>query len=239
MAKTIPKKVRERHEKLKKSIEKHRYEYHVLNKQGITDAARDSLMHELVVIEEEYPELITPDSPSQRVAGKPLEQFQKVKHTVAQHSFNDAFTEEDLVDFNSRVKRFLKTEVTPAYICELKIDGVKIVLTYKNGVLKTAATRGDGRVGEDVTLNIRTINSVPLKLKKDIDVVVEGEIWMGKSQLARINKKREKEGKELYANPRNLTAGTIRQLDPTVVASRKLDCFIYDVAQSSVDALEF
>jgi DNA ligase (NAD+) len=219
---------------LKKTIEHHRYLYHVLDRQEISDEALDSLKRELVEIETRYPGLITPDSPSQRVAGKPNPEFQKIAHEVEQWSFNDAFTEEDMSDFDARVKRFLREkfgEISPEYACELKIDGLKVVLTYEKGFLKTAATRGDGKVGEDVTLNVRTIQSIPLRLKEDVDIIVEGEVWLGKSELKRINKEREKSGEPLFANPRNVAAGTIRQLDPKVVASRKLDVFVYDIAR--------
>lgn len=219
---------------LKKTIEHHRYLYHVLDRQEMSDMALDSLKRELVDIEMKYPELITPDSPSQRVAGEPSPQFQKVAHEVEQWSFNDAFTEEDMYDFDARVKRFLREpfgDVSPEYTCELKIDGLKVVLTYEKGLLKTAATRGNGKVGEDVTMNVRTIESVPLRLAEETDIVVEGEVWLGESELKRINKEREKAGEPLFANPRNVAAGSIRQLDPKVVASRKLDVFVYDIAR--------
>ncbi len=229
MAKQAPKTVVERLEKLKASIEKHRYNYHVLDKEEISAEALDSLKRELSQIEEQYPELVTPDSPSQRVAGKPLEGFKKVLHKVPQWSFNDAFTEEDMVKFDERVKRFLVGGI-PTYICELKIDGLKVVLEYEKGLLKTAATRGDGKVGEDVTENVKMIESVPLRLHEDIDCIVEGEVWMAKSTLAELNKQRAKQGEEPFANPRNLAAGSIRQLDPQMVKDRKLNTFIYDIS---------
>lgn len=232
MAKGAPKEVIERLQKLKKTIEHHRYNYHVLDKEEISIEALDSLKHELSEIEAKYPELITSDSPSQRVAGKPLPEFKKVVHTVPQWSFNDAFNEEEIRAFDTRVRKILKEKI-PTYTCELKIDGLKVVLTYKKGKLVTAATRGDGEVGEDVTLNVRTIDSVPLTLQKPVDVIVEGEIWMGKSSLKKLNKQREKAGETVFANPRNVAAGSIRQLDPKIVASRKLDTFIYDLSQSS------
>jgi DNA ligase (NAD+) len=193
-------------------------------------------MHELVEIEEKYPNLVTPDSPSQRIAGTPLPQFDKVAHEISQWSFNDAFTPDDLRAFDERVKRFLTPvypDARPHYVCELKIDGLKIVLTYKKGVLTTAATRGDGEVGENVTQNIRTIPAVPLVLARPIDIIVEGEVWMSSSNLEELNARRSAAGEPLYANPRNVAAGSIRQLDPAVAASRKLDVFIYDVAQTS------
>ncbi|MDD5050418.1 MAG: NAD-dependent DNA ligase LigA [Candidatus Pacebacteria bacterium] len=230
-----PKETIERLNKLKKTIEEFRYASHVLNESPISEEALDSLKRELVEIETKYPELVTPDSPSQRVAGKPLEQFKKVKHKVAQWSLNDAFTEEDIKNFDERVKRFLKDAgitKTPTYTCELKIDGLKVVLEYEKGLLKTAATRGDGVVGEDVTMNVRTIQSVPIRLAEPMNCIVEGEVWMGKKQLENLNKEQKKKGFEPYANPRNLAAGTIRQLDPKMVEERKLDSFIYDLAES-------
>lgn len=235
MSKSAPKEVIERLSVLKKTIEKHRYNYHVLDQQEISDEALDSLKKELVDIETQYPELITPDSPSQRVAGKPLDEFKKVPHKVAQWSFNDAFSEDDVRDFDKRIKRMLKDElgkeVSPTYVCELKIDGLKIVFEYEKGVLKTAATRGNGEVGEDVTVNVRTIESVPIVLNKPVDIIAEGEAWMAKSDFENLNKEQAKLGLPLYANPRNVTAGSIRQLDPRVVSKRKLRMFVYDVAR--------
>jgi DNA ligase (NAD+) len=232
--KVVQKAIKERLALLKKSIEKHRYNYHVLDKQDISDEALDSLKRELVDIETEYPELITPDSPSQRVAGAPLPEFKKVEHKVPQWSFNDAFSEDDIRNFDARVKRMLKSEsgkdLVPTYICELKIDGLKIVFEYEKGILKTAATRGDGRTGEDVTQNVRTIESVPLVLNEPLNIIVEGEAWMAKSDFEDLNKNQKKAGLPLYANPRNVTAGTIRQLDSKIVADRKLRAFVYDMA---------
>ncbi len=233
---TVQKSVIERLEKLKAAIEKYRYEYHVLDRAAISEAALDSLKHELVEIETKYPELITSDSPSQRVAGKPLPEFKKVPHKVPQWSFNDAFSPEEMVEFDARTKRFLKgtnasAAKTPTYTAEHKIDGLKIVVEYKKGLLFQAATRGDGKVGEDVTENVRTIESMPLKLTQPADIIVEGEVWMPKSQLAILNKARAKAGEELFANPRNVAAGSIRQLDPKIAAERKLNSFIYYIAQ--------
>jgi DNA ligase (NAD+) len=227
---------KERYEKLKTAIDHYRRQFHVYDIEEIPESARDSLMHELTDLEAKYPSLVTPDSPSQRVAGKPLPQFEKVRHEVTQWSFNDAFEAGDLHAFDERVKRFLKDSypnARPHYVCELKIDGLKIVFTYEKGILKTAATRGDGEIGEDVTQNIRTIESVPLKLSRPIDIIVEGEVWMSSKNLERLNKERAKNGEPLFANPRNVAAGSIRQLDPKIAAARKLDVFIYDVAKTS------
>lgn len=231
------KETRERYNKLKEAINHYRTQYHVYDREEIPEAARDSLMHELAELEREHPELITSDSPTQRVAGEPLPQFKKVKHTVQQWSFNDAFSEQDILDFDARVKRMLRdrypsVDTVLHYDCELKIDGLKVVLTYKKGILETAATRGNGVVGEDVTHNVRTIESVPLSLSRPVDVVVEGEIWMSEDSLKKINAERKKNNEPVFANPRNAAAGSIRQLDPKVAASRGLDTFIYDVADS-------
>lgn len=229
-------KTKQRVEKLRKTIERYRYLYHVEDTEEISAEALDSLKYELSNLEEQYPELITPDSPTQRIAGKPLPEFKKVQHKISQWSFNDAFTKEDIVAFDARVKKILglrfKRPVTPEYTCELKIDGLKIVLTYKGGFLETAATRGDGVIGEDVTSNVKTIDSIPLRLKKPLDIVVEGEVWLPKYELERINKERKKNNEPLFANPRNAAAGSIRQLDPKIAASRKLDSFIYDLSFS-------
>lgn len=229
----LNKDIKKRYEKLKKTIDHYRHLYHVEDKEEISAEALDSLKNELAKIEEQYPELVTSDSPTQRVAGEPLKEFKKIKHKVAQWSFNDAFDENDIKNFDERVKRILGENINPTYTCELKIDGLKVVLEYEKGLLKTAATRGDGKVGEDVTANVRTIESIPLKLKKDIDVIVEGEVWLGKKSFKDLNKKREKEGEPLFANPRNAAAGSVRQLDPQVVADRNLDSFMYDIALSS------
>ena len=227
-----------RTEKLKKVINHHRYLYHVLNKQEISDEALDSLKHELYSLEQKFPALVTPDSPTQRVAGSPLPEFKKVRHKIRQWSFNDVFSEEGIRNFDERIKKDLLKKLNYQgdihYVAELKIDGFKIILSYEKGLLKGAATRGDGEVGEDVTQNVKTIESVPLKINKDINAVVEGEIWMGRKEFKSLNALQKKRGEQLFANPRNVAVGSIRQLDPKVAASRKLDSFIYDIADSSV-----
>ncbi|MFZ2831963.1 MAG: NAD-dependent DNA ligase LigA, partial [Minisyncoccia bacterium] len=237
----------ERLASLRKTIEHHRYLYHVQNISEISPEALDALKHELVLIESAYPELITPDSPSQRVAGAPLKGFKKIKHTVEQWSFNDAFNAEEMHDFDVRVKNMLARQdfseknlggrdkefskkITPTYVCELKIDGLKVVLTYEKGLLVTAATRGDGVVGEDVTANVKMIESIPLSLTRKVSGVFEGEVWMAKSTLVRLNSEEVRAGREPYANPRNLAAGTMRQLDASVVKARSLDVFVYDIS---------
>ncbi len=228
----ISKEIRDRYSKLKETINHYRRMYHVYDKEEISQEALDSLKHEIAELEATYPALITPDSPTQRVAGTPLPGFKKVPHKVPQWSFNDAFSEEEMREWDKRVKKILGNEA-PSYVCELKIDGLKIVFEYENGSLKTAATRGTGAVGEDVTHNIRTIESVPLVLEKPLDIIVEGEVWMSTKSLDALNRVQEKIGKPLYANPRNAAAGAVRQLDPRITATRKLDVFIYDIARMS------
>ena len=227
----VPKDIRERYNKLVREVNRHRYLYYALETPEISDSAYDELEQELVRIEAQYPTLVTPESPTQRVGGT-LGSFKKVRHTVEQWSFNDAFSSEDVRDFDARVKKLLGVK-SVEYTAELKIDGLKIVLTYEEGRLKVAATRGDGVVGEDVTHNIRTIPSVPLVLPRPVDAVVEGEVWMSEESLRNVNALRRAEGAPEFANPRNAAAGSVRQLDPKVAATRGLDTFIYDVAATS------
>ncbi|OGY84444.1 MAG: hypothetical protein A3F54_00705 [Candidatus Kerfeldbacteria bacterium RIFCSPHIGHO2_12_FULL_48_17] len=217
--------------KLREEIEHHRYLYHVLDKQEISDAARDSLMRELSEIEKQFPELVSADSPTQRVAGKPLEELKKVEHAHRILSLQDAFTAVDLADWQSRNERLLKAPIKGGYYAELKLDGLAVVLTYKNGALVRGATRGDGQVGEDVTQNLRTVQSIPLKLKGKFPPLLEvrGEILMSKKAFAQTNKQQAKLGLPLYANPRNTAAGSIRQLDATVTAKRQLVCVVFEI----------
>lgn len=231
----VAKEVIERVNKLRELIEHYRRQYHVHDISEISDEALDSLKHELSDLEAKHPELITPDSPTQRVAGGIKDELTKVRHKVRQWSLNDCFSPKEFIAFDERVKRFLKRDLKEdvAYVCEHKIDGLKIVLEYKKGLLVVGATRGNGVIGEDVTHNIRTIESVPLRLKESIDIIVEGEVWMRKSIFKKLNEERKKQGLELFANPRNIAAGSIRQLDPTIAASRRLEVFVYDVAETS------
>jgi DNA ligase (NAD+) len=231
----LEKDILEKVKKLREQIDDLRYRYHVLNDPEVTDKMYEGLMDELKKIEEKYPEIISPDSPTQRVAGKPLDKFEKIIHSIRQWSFADAFDKNDLLDWEERNMKILEKELgyrpqDLSYVCELKIDGLHVVLDYRSGILKTAATRGDGKIGENVTQNIKTIQSVPLKLKENIDIIAEGEIWLGEKMLDKINKEREKTGEIKFANPRNAAAGTIRQLDPQIVAKRKLDVTVYDIS---------
>lgn len=222
---------------LRKEINHHRYLYHVLDRQEISDGALDALKHELAALEEQFPELITQDSPTQRVGGEPMKEFTKITHAVRQWSFNDAFSEEEARAWDERVKKVVGEGVQ--YVCELKIDGLHVVCTYQKGLLKTAATRGDGKVGEDVTHNIRTIASVPLKLRKPVDVIVEGEVWIPRRQFEKTNREREKLDQDPYKNPRNAAAGAVRQLDPQLAAKRGLEVTFYELANiPSIDSQE-
>lgn len=240
------KQAEQRIEKLRERINYHRYLYHVLDKQEISDSALDSLKHELFELEQQYPELITPSSPTQRVGGEPLKGFKKVKHKVPMLSIEDIFSEKELQDWENYLKRLVpQTEIE--YFAELKIDGFAISLIYENGFLVTGATRGNGRVGEDVTQNLKTIESIPLKLEirgklpsseieKKLKSLIErgkieirGEVYMEKKDFEKFNRELEKKGKKTYANPRNLAAGSIRQLDPKLAVSRPLKFLAYDI----------
>jgi len=224
----------DRIEKLKTLIAKHRYAYHVLDTQTISDAALDSLKHELFTLEQQFPDLITADSPTQRVGGAPLEKFEKVKHDRPMLSMEDVFTMAEFEAWYARIEK--RTDQQKALLfCMPKLDGLAVSLVYKNGLFVTAATRGDGQIGEDVTQNIRTIQSVPLRLeilKKTVlaeRVEVRGEIYFPLKAFEQFNKKLKKEGKPTLANPRNAAAGSIRQLDPAIAASRPLAFVAWDL----------
>ncbi len=227
-----PKKALDRAKKLRELVEYHRKRYHEEDKPEIADEAYDSLIEELISLEKKYPELLINDSPTIRVGGAPKEAFTKITHRVPQWSFDNVFDEQDFIDWEKRNTKILLGDGVSAkfsYCAELKIDGLKIILSYEKGVLVSAATRGDGVVGEDITLNVKTISSVPLKLAFPVDLIAVGEAWLSKSELVRINKEKEKLDEEPFANTRNAAAGAIRQLDPKITASRKLNTFIYDI----------
>lgn len=223
--------------KLRELINDYRYHYHVLNESIMSEAAADSLKHELTQLEEQYPELITPDSPSRRVAGAPLPGFKQVEHKNRMLSLNDAFDEAEAQAWAARITKLLPAGSKLEYFADIKMDGLACALVYEDGVLVRGITRGDGFVGEDVTANVRTIESVPLRLRHDKKFAdftkgrteIRGEIVMYKADFAKLNEKRAKEGKPLFANPRNTAAGTIRQLDPGLVASRPLHFRGYDL----------
>ncbi len=219
-------------EKLRQEIERLRYRYHVLNDPSVSDEVYTSLRKRLVEMEKKYPEYKVANSETERVAGQPLDKFEKTAHPVRQWSLSDLFGPEDLQDFEDKNARLLEKSKLKAdfnYLVEAKIDGLHIVLTYRKGLLQMGATRGDGQIGENVTQNIKTIESIPLKLNEEIDILVEGECWLSNSELERINAERNKKGEIPFANARNAAAGSIRQLDPAVAQSRKLDCFLYQI----------
>lgn len=266
MKDTTREEAKKRIEKLKKVINHHRYFYHVLDKQEISESALDSLKKELFDLEQKYPELITPDSPTQRIAGKPLKKFEKVRHPQPMLSFNDAFSKKDMTEWQDRISKLLMPEECSHldFYCELKIDGLAVELIYENSpsplghrgrrkIFKTGSTRGDSLIGENVTQNLKTIEAIPLRLRdkeeainelekeglketvKEIfkegfkKIVVRGEVFIPRKELERINKEQRKKGLPVFANPRNMAAGSIRQLESQITAQRRLDSFIYDL----------
>lgn len=231
-----------RAEILRTEIDRHRYAYYVIDQPSISDEAYDALYHELEEIERLYPSLIIAESPTQRVGAEPLAGFEKVRHEVAQWSFDDIFDFSELRAWDAKVRKLLVnagligTSEAIEYCAELKIDGLKIILTYEEGRLVQGATRGDGSIGENVTQNLRTMQSIPLKLSRPVDAIVVGEAWLSVSEFERINTERKVAGEPVFANPRNAAAGSIRQLDPRVMADRRLDSFIYDIDRLSVSS---
>ena len=217
--------IQQRIEELKEQLNRWSHEYYVEDKPTATDAEYDKAYHELVALEVEHPEFVTPDSPTQRVGGEVLDQFQKVTHTNPMLSLSNAFSKEDLEEFDARLRKLTNRAIE--YVCELKIDGLSIALTYQDGQLVLGATRGDGTTGEDVTGNVRTIKSVPLSLKEPWNIEVRGECYMPKKAFVALNESREEEGLEVFANPRNAAAGSLRQLDPKIAAKRNLSVFLY------------
>ena len=232
--------VRRRIEKLREEIRKHDYYYYVLNQPIISDAEYDRLFRELQELEQKYPQLVTPDSPTQRVGAPPAEEFRPVRHALPMLSLQNCFTEEEFLDWDRRVRRLLGGE-KPVYVCEPKLDGLSVELVYEDGVFTVGSTRGDGYTGEDVTQNLRTIKQVPLRLLSDEIppprlLEVRGEVYMEKEAFKRLNEERAKSGEPLFANPRNAAAGSLRQLDPGVTASRPLKLFCY--ALGRVEGIE-
>lgn len=225
----------ERISKLKKEIDFHRYQYHVLDKETISEASLDSLKHELYTLEQQFPDLITPDSPTQRVGGQALSKFGKIKHEAPMLSIEDVFTFSELKAWEARVSKFIGRGISP-FFCMVKLDGLAVELVYENGVLKTASTRGDGVVGEDITQNIRTIETVPLVLKRPKEsfsnfkhIVVRGEIFFPLKAFKKLNEELRKNGQAEFANPRNAAAGSVRQLDSKITAMRPLQFSAWDL----------
>ena len=243
------KEAQERIEKLRRELDRHRYAYHVLDKPEISDEAYDSLMEELILLEKQFPEFFSATSPSQRIGGQPLVAFKKVRHANQQWSFDDVFDFDELKAWEERTLRAIsksqsasrrtisnkiqnskfKIQNSLEYCVELKIDGLKMILTYEEGKLVQGATRGDGSIGEDVTQNLKTIQSLPLELPQKTNGIFVGECWLGKKELERINVERKSNHEAVFANTRNAAAGSIRQLDSRIAAQRKLDSFIYDI----------
>lgn len=232
---------KDRIEQLRKLINEYRYHYHVLNESTMSEAAADSLKHELSQLEERYPELVTPDSPTQRVAGAALSKFTKVEHRVPMISLNDVFDEAEVAAWIARMDKQLPGS-RHEFLCDIKMDGLACSLVYEDGVLAQAVTRGDSKVGEDVTMNVRTIENVPLRLRANTMLSkgrteIRGEIVMLKADFDELNRKREADGQPTFKNPRNLAAGTIRQLDPKLVAERPLTFIGYDMIRDDTKEL--
>lgn len=227
---------KKRIEELKALINDHDYRYYVLDAPTISDSEYDVLMRELQRLEAAHPALTSADSPTQRVGGQPLAHFVKVDHLYPLMSLSNAFTEGDLYDFDRRIRQ-LAGDSAVSYLVELKIDGLAVALRYVAGELITGATRGDGSVGEDITMNLRTIRSLPLRLREPADIEVRGEVYLPKAEFVRINQEREEEGEPLFANPRNAAAGSVRQLDPRIARERALAIFVYGVGDTAaIDA---
>ncbi|MBP8745622.1 MAG: NAD-dependent DNA ligase LigA [Syntrophorhabdus sp.] len=226
------KEIKERIEKLKGQLEYHNYRYYVLDDPVVSDTEYDRLMTELVALEEDHPEFLSPNSPTQRVGAKPLAEFETVTHTIPMLSLQNAMELDEVAEFDRRIKKLLRINDVD-YVMEVKIDGLAVELVYLNGEFTTGSTRGDGFTGEDITQNLRTIKSIPMRLLRDHDIPipdrleVRGEVYMGKNEFKELNKERELQGDPLFANPRNAGAGSVRQLDPRITAGRKLNIFCY------------
>lgn len=226
--------LRARHRKLAELVDYHRRLYHEADQPEISDQVYDSLVTELAELEAAYPELKPEVSVAQRVGGEPLQAFEKVRHEVLQWSFDNVFNDAELRAWDERIRRFLAKETAAtagdiSYCCEHKIDGLKIVLTYKAGRFVLGATRGNGEIGENITENLKTIDSIPLTLSQSVDLIVGGEAWLGHGEFERINRQRQAAGETLFANPRNAAAGSLRQLNSRITATRKLAAYIYDI----------
>ncbi len=216
---------------LRQELERYNYEYYVKDNPTVSDFVYDETMNELLALEAEFPELITADSPTQRVGGQVLEGFLEVEHAVQMQSLSDVFSKEELAEFDTRTAKALETE-TPEYTVEMKIDGLSVSLEYENGQFVRGSTRGNGYVGEEITENLRTIGSIPLRLSEPIPYLeVRGEVFMPKASFLKLNQQREVAGEPLFANPRNAAAGSLRQLDSRITAGRRLDIFVFNVQQ--------
>lgn len=224
---TATKKVKD----LQRLLNQYNYEYHVLDQPSVPDAEYDRLMRELLELEEQFPELKTPDSPTLRVGGEVLDMFEKVQHQSQMLSLGNAFNEQDLLDFDRRIRQVVGDDFS--YVCELKIDGLAISLRYEDGLFTLGSTRGDGSIGENITANLRTIRSIPLRLNEEVSMEVRGEAFMPRKSFEALNKRRAENEEEAFANPRNAAAGSLRQLDPRIAASRNLDIFLYGMISNT------
>jgi len=230
-------KIEEQIKELRKLLHKYNHQYYVLDNPTVPDAEYDRLINKLIKLEADNPELIRPDSPTQRVGAKPLDLFEKVEHTTPMLSLSNAFNVEDLRDFDRRVRDGLGLD-TVNYVAELKIDGLAVSLRYQDGLFTQGATRGDGTVGEEITQNLKTIRSIPLSIAETNTIEVRGEVFMPKQSFLKLNENRQKQELDLFANPRNAAAGSIRQLDPSIAAERNLDIFIYAVGEWQAGAID-
>ena len=217
---------------LREKIREHEYKYFVLDDPSISDAEFDQLMQKLIKLEAEFPELITEDSPTQRVGGEVLDEFEKVEHSATMLSLDNAFGADDLRDFDQRIRKNLNGE-DYQYVVEHKIDGLSAVMRYSNGSFELGATRGNGEVGEDITRNMKTIRSLPLKIDESAELELRGEIYLAKSEFQRLNEERLENDESPFANPRNAAAGSVRQLDSKIAAERSLSILIYDLISHS------
>src|SRR3954452_10737919 len=223
---------------LREAIRRHEERYYIHHDPEVSDEEFDRLLHELERLEAAYPDLVPGDSPTARVAGRPIEGFETVEHLVPMLSLDNAYNEEELRAFDERVRKGAGTGDAPvAYVAELKIDGLSIALTYQDGRLVRGATRGDGTRGEEVTTNVRTIRAIPLSLRGAPGgrIEVRGEVYLPRAAFERTNREREEGGEPLFANPRNVAAGTMRNLDPKLVARRGLGAFVYQVIGNTID----
>lgn len=232
MTKTIPPETQKRALELHDILNRANYQYYVMDAPELPDVEYDRCLRELQALEREYPQLVTGDSPTQRVGAEPLAAFTQVRHEMPMLSLDNAFSDEEMEDFDRRIRERLNSAEPVEYACEPKLDGIAVSLMYRDGILERAATRGDGTVGEDITMNVRTIYSVPLKLlASDVPAVLEvrGEVYMPKAGFAALNEKAREAGEKGFVNPRNAAAGSLRQLDPRITAQRPLELCVYSV----------
>lgn len=214
----------DRMKELVEILNRYNYEYYTLDNPSVEDSEYDRLMQELIALEKKYPNKVFKESPTHKIGGKIIDKFDKYTHKVAMMSLSNVFNEAEIYDFDNRIKKVVSQ---PEYVVELKIDGLGVSLEYENGFLKTASTRGDGIVGENITNNVKTIKSIPLKLNENVSLTIRGEIYMSKESFNKLNEERKRENKSLFQNPRNAASGSVRQLDSSITASRKLDAFLY------------